>query len=105
MLDLKALVWLFLLFLAIFYVRRALMARESAFTAARRHCEEVGVQLLDQNVYLRRLWFKRNDQGRLCLWRAFYFDFTVRGDDRYQGRVLLLGNRVTAVQLEPHRFH
>lgn len=103
--DLTALFWLFLLFFIGFYIRRALMARERAFIAARKHCEEMGVQLLDQNVYLRRIWFKRNDAGRLCLWRAFYFEFTVVGDDRYIGRVILLGDRVTAVQLDPHRFH
>lgn len=103
--DLTSLFWLFLLFFVGFYIRRALMARESAFIAARRHCETMGVQLLDQNVYLRRIWFRRNDAGRLSLWRAFYFDFTVRGDDRYLGRVIMLGKQVTAVQLDPHKFH
>jgi hypothetical protein len=39
------------------------------------------------------------------LWRAFYFEFTVIGDDRYVGRVVMLGNRVSEVQLDPHRMH
>jgi len=105
MLDLTAVFWLFILILSGYAIRRALMARESAFVAARRHCEEMNVQLLDQNVYLRKVWFKRDDRGHLCLWRAFYFEFTVIGDDRYLGRVIMLGSRVTAVQLDPHRFH
>ena len=63
------------------------------------------VQLLDENVYLRRLWFKRNDLGKLSLWRAFYFEFTVTGGDRYYGRVIMLGSRITQVELDPHRLH
>lgn len=105
MLDLKALFWLFLLVVCVYYLHRAFKAKGYAYTAAQRHCQEMEVQLLDQSVYLRRIWIKRNDRGQLCLWRAFYFDFTVRGDDRYQGRVLVMGSKVTAVQLEPHRVN
>jgi hypothetical protein len=103
MLDLSAIWWLTFIFLIGYYWRCALIAREQAFAAAQRHCDSMQVQLLDQSVSLRRLWFKRNAQGRLCLWRAFYFEFTVIGDDRYVGRVVMLGDRVSEVQLEPHR--
>lgn len=103
MFDLSAVFWLFLIALTGYYWHRALIAKEQAFVAAQRHCTAMQVQLLDQNVYLRRLWFKRDGRGHLCLWRAFYFEFTVIGDDRYMGRVLMLGARVSEVQLEPHR--
>ncbi|HEY7884022.1 MAG TPA: DUF3301 domain-containing protein, partial [Cellvibrionaceae bacterium] len=66
---------------------------------------QMQVQMLDQSVYLRRLWIKRASDGRLCLWRSFYFEFTATGEDRYQGRVVMLGSRIEAVQLEPHRMH
>jgi hypothetical protein len=105
MFDLTAVFWLTLIVMFVYYWRRALIAKEQAFVAAQRHCEAMQVQLLDQNVYLRRLWFKRDGRGRLCLWRAFYFEFTVIGDDRYVGRVIMLGNRVSEVQLDPHRMH
>ncbi len=105
MFDLQALFWLMLLAVVVVYWRRALIAKERAYAAALRHCQEMQVQLLDQNVYLRRLWLKRDDRGRLCLWRAFYFEFTALGDERYLGRVIMLGGRVTAVQLETHRIH
>lgn|SRR5690606_21948122 len=103
--DLYPLLWLGVLALVIFYWRRALLSKDIAFAAAQRHCREMDVQMLDQSVYLRRLWFKRNARGHLSLWRAFYFEFTATGADRYSGRVILLGRRVEAVQLEPHRVH
>jgi|SRR5690606_21992318 len=103
MFDLSAVFWLTLIVLVGYYWHRALLAKEQAFAAAQRHCQTMQVQLLDQSVYLRRLWFKRNERGHLLLWRAFYFEFTAVGDDRYLGRVVMLGNRVSEVQLEPHR--
>ncbi len=105
MLDLKALVWLTVLGLFIYYCWRAFQAKDRAFIAARRHCEQMQVQMLDQSVYLRRLWIKRDARGRPGLWRAFYFEFTVTGGDRYFGRVLMLGRHIHAVELDPHRLH
>lgn len=105
MIDLNAVIWLFVIIMVIVYLRQAMGARDIAFAAAQRHCKEMDVQMLDQSVYLRRLWVKRNARGALTLWRAFYFEFTSTGEDRYLGRVVMLGRRVEAVQLEPHRVH
>lgn len=105
MLDLKALVWLTVLGLFIYYCWRAFQAKDRAFIAARRHCEKMQVQMLDQSVYLRKLWIKRDTRGRPGLWRAFYFEFTVTGGDRYFGRVLMLGRHIHSVELDPHRLH
>jgi hypothetical protein len=104
MFDLTAIFWLIVLGLVALYWRQALIAKEQAYVAALRHCKQMQVQLLDQNVHLRRLWFKRDERGQLCLWRAFYFEFSALGDERYQGRVIMLGSRVTSVELEPHRI-
>jgi hypothetical protein len=62
------------------------------------------VMLLDDAVYLRGLWFKRDDNGSLRVWRRFMFDFTVTGEERYQGRIIMLGPRIVHSELEPHRF-
>lgn len=103
--DLTVLIWLFVLVGAGYYWWRALQAKDIAFAAANRHCREMDVQMLDQSVYLRRLWFRRNAKGALCLWRAFYFEFTSTGEDRYSGRVIMLARRIERVELEPHRVH
>jgi len=103
--DLGVAAWCFAIVAVVFYWWRSLQSKAVAFNAAIRHCQEMEVQMLDQSVYLRRLWFKRNSSGALSLWRAFYFEFTVSGEDRYTGRVLMLARRVEAVQLDPHRLH
>ena len=105
MLSISWLICLAFLFAIILYWRSALYVKERAFLAARKRCQDMEVQLLDETIYLRRLWLKRNDRGQLSLWRAFYFEFTVSGADRYYGRVLMLGNIIQEVQLEPHRLH
>jgi|SRR5690554_122661 len=103
--NLYPLLWLTALVLVAWYWHRALETRDRALVAAKQHCQAMDVQMLDQSVYLRRLWFRRNARGHLSLWRAFYFEFTTTGADRYIGRVILLGARVEAVQLDPHRIH
>ena len=105
MLDINAILWLILVAVIVFYWMHALRSKEAALKTAQKHCEQMQVQFLDQSVYLKRIWFKRNEQGQLCLWRDFYFEFTVSGDDRYFGRVTLLGKTISAVQLDPHRLH
>ncbi|WP_232522325.1 DUF3301 domain-containing protein [Marinimicrobium alkaliphilum] len=104
MLDIKALLWLSALALLGFCVVRSIKTREFALQAALYQCQKMNVQLLDQSVFLRRLWVKRHPKGHLALWRAYYFEFTVNGAERYQGRVLMLGRKIERVELEPHRI-
>jgi len=89
---------------AVAYWWRALAARERALQAAQRRCERLGLQLLDDTVALRGLWFKRNERGQQTLWRAYGFEFSVTGGERYQGRVVMLGNRVEQIDLPAHLF-
>mgnify|MGYP001203691505 CR=1 FL=1 len=88
-----------LLALVVWFVSDSLKARETAYAAARRACEQAEVQFLDDTVSQSALRFARNDEGRLILERHFRFEFSTTGDDREQGRVRLLGNRVQDVNL------
>lgn len=94
-----------LLLLGGYYLWRGQAVKEVALRAAREHCREMDVQLLDDSVVLRGLWCKRDAGGSLRLWRRYQFEFTATGDDRYQGRVLMLGARLEAVRLDTHRIH
>lgn len=105
MYELKDVALLGLLVLGVYYWWRAHAVKEIALRAAREHCREMDVQLLDDSVVLRGLWAKRDAGGSLRLWRRYQFEFTATGDDRYQGRVLLLGARLEAVRLDTHRIH
>lgn len=75
-----------------------------ALRAAQRHCDEMGVQLLDESIVIRRARLKRDRQGGMRVWRSFSFEFSTTGDVRYRGRVEVVGKRVTDVRLEPHRI-
>ncbi len=77
--------------------------KERALAAAQRHCREFDVQLLDSSVMINRLWVKKDAQGYWRLWRAYLFEFTATGEDRFKGRVITLGRRIEKVELEPHR--
>lgn len=90
---------LLLLGLVIWFASDSLKAREAAHAAARKACEEAGVQFLDDTVSQSGIRIARDAEGRMTLERFFRFEFTPTGDDRQRGRVRLLGNRVQEVNL------
>lgn len=104
MYDLTDLFWLTLLLCACYYAWHAHGMKEIALAATRKHCRQMDVELLDDTVVLRGFWFKRDGGGRLHMWRSFVFEFTSTGEQRYSGRIVLLGNRVEDIQLEPYRM-
>ena len=79
--------------------------KQVALGATKAYCQKMDVQLLDDGVALRGFWLKRDGRGRMRLWRSYNFEFTSTGDDRYSGRVVLLGRFVEGVYLEPHRLN
>ncbi|MCR8924068.1 DUF3301 domain-containing protein [Dasania sp. GY-MA-18] len=87
------------------YWWRAQGVKQQAFAAVKKHCKEMDVQLLDEGVALRGFWCKRDEQGRLKLWRSFVFEFSSTGNERYQGRVIMLGQEIEKIELQPHRLN
>ena len=102
--TLGTLFWLFVAGFLIWYWWRAKAIKDFVLHAARQYCKKMDVMLLDDAVYLRGLWFKRDDQGRVRVWRRFLFDFTSTGEERDAGRIIMLGQRIIHMELEPHRF-
>ncbi len=78
--------------------------RQLAYQAARVHCEEHGLQLLDQSVMLKRVRLRRNNAGGLSVLRVFAFEFASTGDERYYGEVSSLGRAPVGVTLDVHRI-
>lgn len=77
----------------------SLKKRELAIRAARRTCEQTGVQLLDETVALRSLRLARDAQMRMQLYREFAFEYSDTGDNRLPGRIYVLGDLVQGVHL------
>jgi len=90
---------LLLLAAGVWFVSDSLKAREAAHIAARKACQDAGVQFLDDTVSQSGMRIARDAEGRAVLERNFRFEFSPTGDDREQGRVRLLGNRVQDVNL------
>lgn len=68
---------------------RAHGIRERALQLAKQHCARQGVELLDEAIALRRLRFRRNGSGTLCLSREYAFEFTATGPGRWPSMVML----------------
>lgn len=97
---------LLLLFAGVaFWWWRGSAVKESALRAARAHCQSFEVQLLDESVVLRGFWFKRDAGGVLRVRRSYEFEFTSTGDERYHGCIVMLGQLLESIQLQPHRLN
>lgn len=71
-------------------------AAERAETLGRDACRAAGVQWLDQSVHAIGLRLCRQDNGWLGLERTFRFDYSINGDDRRVGRLVLRGDRLVS---------
>jgi hypothetical protein len=79
----------------------SLKARDAAILAARKACESEGLQFLDETVAIGGLKPARNDDGQLLLRRVYNFEYSDTGDNRRQGSVVLLGQRVMVLNIGP----
>ncbi len=101
MLDL--LLFLFLAALGWFWFD-SLRAIEVARHAGKAACNRAGVQFLDDTVASVALALGRDEMGRTALRRTYRFEFSDTGDNRLEGRVILLGARLESVEMEPFRY-
>ena len=92
------------MFLTYAYWINAQKAKEMAFIKAKGHCLAMDVQMLDEYVALNSIKLKRDRSGKIQLQRLFTFEFSSTGDERYNGTLLMLGQRVDSVYMEPYRI-
>jgi len=90
--------------LGVWFVFDALRARETAVRIAREACKEYGLQLLDDTVHGARLGIARDAEGLARLRRTFRFEFSEDGFNRRSGCLVMLGNQLESLQLEPYRL-
>jgi hypothetical protein len=90
------LILMLLLAVAFFYWSAARAAAERAEAVGRNACQAAGVQWLDQTVHADGLRLRRGHDGRLGFERSFRFEYSVDGDDRHVGRMVLRGNELVS---------
>jgi hypothetical protein len=77
---------------------------EIAREAGRLICKQTGVQFLDDTVASTKLQLTRDSNGRRALRRTYRFEFTETGNTRREGEVVMLGERIESVTMEPYRI-
>jgi len=84
-------------------------AAERAEAVGRDACRAAGVQWLDQSVHAIGLRLVRHESGWLGFERTFRFDYSINGEDRHVGKLVLRGDRLVAftgpVTREPSVLH
>ncbi|MCK5831020.1 MAG: DUF3301 domain-containing protein [Methylococcales bacterium] len=87
-----------------YYWSDSMKTRELAFFYVKNHCQQVEVQLLDEYVALNALWLKKDEYGKTKIWRSYQFEFTSTGYERYNGKVIMLGQKIISIQLDPYKI-
>ncbi|MDX1366442.1 DUF3301 domain-containing protein [Pseudomonas sp.] len=78
--------------------------RERALAQVKQHCAKADVELLDGNVALRKITILADARGRKRLARVYGFEFTVTGEQRHVGSIVMFGPQVGRIELAPHPF-
>lgn len=86
---------------ALFWVD-SLRARERALEAGRHACRRYGLQFLDETVSIARIRLRRDDEGRARIARTYTFEFTETGNTRRQGAIMMLGQQLSDIQMDPY---
>jgi len=90
-----------LIALAVWFWVDTLRAREAGMQAVRQACKAAGLQLLDDTVATASLRLGRQDNGHVAFRRVYAFEYSDTGDNRRQGSVTLLGQRVLMMSITP----
>ncbi len=81
--------------LAFWFAGRA--AAETATHCGRQACSRAGVVWLDQSVHLLSMRPSRGRDGWIGLERHYGFEYSINGDDRHAGRIVLHGRRLRSL--------
>ncbi|MDP2851992.1 MAG: DUF3301 domain-containing protein [Gallionella sp.] len=97
---------LFLLLLAAlgWFWFSSLRALEIARNVGKHACSDANVQFLDDTVANISMARARDKSGRRVLRRTYRFEFSETGNTRLEGRLILLGDKIESVTMEPYQI-
>lgn len=102
--DMISLLFLLLLAAVGWFWFNSLRALEMARNVGKEACRRANVQLLDGTVANNGLALVRNESGRRVLRRIYRFEFSETGNTRLEGSLVLLGDKVESVTMEPYQI-
>jgi len=82
----------------------SLRALEIARNAGKQACLKADVQFLDDTVASTSLGTTRDESGRRVLRRTYRFEFTETGNSRLEGQVVVIGDNVESVRMDPYQI-
>ncbi|MBP3365131.1 MAG: DUF3301 domain-containing protein [Pseudomonas sp.] len=78
--------------------------RERAPERVKQHCKNLDIELLDENVALKKIGLIPDANGHKRLARVYNFEFTVTGDQRHTGTITQFGAHSVKIELPPYPF-
>ncbi|MGX5217217.1 DUF3301 domain-containing protein [Pseudomonas segetis] len=78
--------------------------RERTLILVKQYCDKADIDLLDENVAFRKIALLRDAKGRKRIARIYGFEFTVTGEQRHAGQVIMFGPNLGSIELAPHPF-
>ena len=78
--------------------------RERALERVKQHCKNLDIELLDENVALKKIGLIPDANGHNRLARVYNFEFTVTGDQRHTGTITQFGAHSVKIELPPYPF-
>ncbi len=104
MFSLTNLLWLILAGGLALYWWQSGLYKGRARELATAHCQQLGLQLLDQSMVIVGFRPVRSRAGNLVFRRSYQFEFSSKGDKRYQGKLVLVGMLLKSIELETYRL-
>ena len=95
-----SLITLLLLWVGVVLWLQQMKSRERALTVAQKACEARQVQLVDETIHFKGFRLARGMNGKVVIERDYHFDYSLNGQTRYHGRVLLAGSKVKQVRMD-----
>jgi len=104
MYDIYDAILFFIFIFAVMYWWRISEQKSFAIRNAKAYCQERNVQLLDQTLVFKGLHLEKTGNKRCRLCRAYEFDFSSNGEDRFKGEIILSGFNFLRVILEMEKL-
>ena len=82
----------------------SMRALEIARNMGKHACRDAHVQFLDDTVANIAMTLARDKSGRRMLHRTYRFEFSETGNTRLEGRLILLGDKIESITMEPYRI-
>jgi len=82
----------------------SLRALEVAKKIGLQACSELNVQLLDDTVASIKLGLARDKSGRRVFRRTYRFEFSETGNSRLEGHLIMLGDKLETITMEPYQI-